>query len=168
MAIRTPWIAPLLLTALAAAACSKPKPVTLTPRAAQVASLGPEGVSLSLVLDVHNPNSFAISASSVNATLELPDGSELGRGSSLAAFTIPAEGDAAITAQLDLRWTNLALVTPYAFGGKAMPYRIHGSARLGGEHLSLDVPFTISGQLTPAQALQAGIRGASSLVPALR
>lgn len=160
----------LLLAAsvFAAAACSKPKPVEVTPRSAQIASIGPEGVNLSIVLDVHNPNSFAISASGVNATLELENGAELGRGSALPAFTIPAEGDASLMAQLGMRWTNLALVTPYALNGKAMPYRIRGTARVGGEHLNVDLPFTISGQLTPAQALQAGVRGATSLIPTLR
>jgi LEA14-like dessication related protein len=158
----------LVSSTLAAAACSKPKPVEVTPRSAQLASIGPEGVTLSIVLDIHNPNSFAISASAVTATLELENGAELGRGSALPAFTIPAEGDAALMAQLGMRWTNLALVTPYALNGKAMPYRIRGTARVGGEHLNVELPFTISGQLTPEQALQAGLRGASSLIPTLR
>jgi hypothetical protein len=63
-----------------------------------------------------------------------------------------------------MRWTNLGALTPYALAGKALPYRISGTARLGGESLNLDVPFSISGQLTPQQVLAAGLRGAGALV----
>jgi LEA14-like dessication related protein len=157
----------LLLACLAASAngCSKPKPVAITPQSAQLGSIGPDGVGLSLVLNVHNPNSFPIMASAVNAVVELQDGQELGRGSSLPAFTIPSQGDASLPAQVDLRWTNLALVTPFALAAKPLPYRVRGSARIGGESLNVELPFTIDGQLTPEQVVQAGLRGATSLLP---
>jgi len=157
------WV--VLAALLAAVACSKPKPVQITPQSVQLASVGPDGVGVSLLLNVHNPNGFPIIAQSVNATFELQDGSELGRGSATTAFTIPAEGDTALPADLSMRWTNLAALTPYALAGKALPYRISGTARLGGESLNLDVPFSIAGQLTPQQVLAAGLRGAAALVP---
>jgi LEA14-like dessication related protein len=157
------WAVPAaLLTVLA---CSKPKPVQVTPQSVQLASVGPDGVGVSLLLNVHNPNRFPIIAQTVSATFELQDGSELGRGSSTKAFTIPSEGDAQVPADLSMRWTNLGGLTPYALAGKALPYRISGTARLGGESLNLDVPFSISGQLTPQQVLAAGLRGAAALVP---
>jgi len=150
---------------LAAVACSKPKPVQLTPQSVQLASVGPDGVGVSLLLNAHNPNGFPIIAQSVSATLELQDGSELGRGSSATAFTIPAEGDTALPANLSMRWTNLNALTPYALTGKPLPYRVSGTARLGGESLNVDVPFSIAGQLTPEQVLAAGLRGAAALIP---
>lgn len=156
------WV---VLAALLAVACSKPKPVQITPQSVQLASVGPDGVGVSLSLNVHNPNGFAIIAQSVSATFELQDGSELGRGSATKAFTIPAEGDAQLPADLSMRWTNLGALTPYALAGKPLPYRISGTARLGGESLNLDVPFSISGQLTSQQVLAAGLRGAAALVP---
>ena len=110
-----------LLLVVTAASCSKPKPVQLVPQSVQLSSIGPEGVGLSLQLNAHNPNGFPIYASAVNATLELRDEQELGRGSSAPAFKIPAEGDATLPADLLLRWTNLTLLTPYALA--AIPKR---------------------------------------------
>jgi LEA14-like dessication related protein len=157
------WV--VLAGLFTAVACSKPKPVQLTPQSVQLASVGPDGVGVTLLLNVHNPNGFPIIAQSVSATFELQDGSELGRGSSAQAFTIPSEGDTQLPANLSMRWTNVGALTPYALAGKALPYRISGTARLGGESLNLDVPFSITGQLTPQQVLAAGLRGAAALVP---
>jgi LEA14-like dessication related protein len=145
-------------------ACSKPKPPELKPRSAQVAAIKPDSVELALVLDAHNPNSFPIVANRVTATFELQDGTELGRGESSEAFTIPAQGDAALAAKLDIRWNSLSVLAPYALAAKPLPYRLRGSARLGGEHLNMDVPFSIDGQLTPDQVIQAGLRGANSFL----
>lgn len=157
------WLAMSL--AATVAGCSKPKPVQLVPQSVQLASIGPEGVELSLQLNAHNPNGFPIYASAVNATFELRDGEELGRGSSTPAFKIPADGDATLPANLLLRWTNLTRLTPYALAAKPLPYRVRGSARLGGESLNVEVPFSIDGQLTPEQVIQAGLHGAAALIP---
>ncbi len=150
----------LALSFMAAVGCSRPKPVQLTLQSAQLSSIGPRGVSVALMLDAHNPNSFPISASAVNATIQLSNGSELGRGSSPASFQIPAEGDATLPAQLGLQWTNLTLLAPYALSGQPLPYRIVGTAHVGGEHLNIELPFSISGQLTREQILNAGLSGA--------
>jgi len=40
-----------------------------------------------------------------------------------------------------------------------VPYAFRGVAAIGGESLSIDVPFTIKGELTREQVLQAGLRG---------
>jgi len=64
-----------------------------------------------------------------------------------------------------MRWTNVALLAPYALNARPLPYRLRGTARIGGQSLNLELPFTISGQLTPQQVIQAGIRGATSLFP---
>jgi LEA14-like dessication related protein len=145
-------------------ACSKPKPPSLTPRAVQVSAIKPESVELSLLIDAHNPNSFPIVANRVTASFELTDGTELGRGETSEAFTIPAQGDAPLAAKLDVRWNSLSALAPYALAARPLPYRLRGTARLGSEHLNMDVPFSIDGQLTPEQVIQAGLRGASSLL----
>jgi LEA14-like dessication related protein len=156
----------LLLVGMLGTACSRNQPVELTPRSAQLSAVGPQGVEMSLRLGIHNPNSFAIHASAVEATLELEDGGELGRGSSLTALSVPAKGDGELTAMLSMGWTNLARLAPYVVGSQAVPYRVRGTARIGGEHLALSLPFTIHGQLTPAQMLQLSSRAAGVLLPA--
>ena len=158
-------VAALLSTLVLVAACSKPKPVDIAPRSVRVAALRPEGIDLTVELDVHNPNTFAIRASAVSAVLEVENGAELGRGSSLPAFTIPAEGRITLPAALTLQWTNLSVLAPYALGGQPVPYRVRGMARVGGESLNLDLPFTISGQLSPDQVVKLALGGATSLTP---
>jgi LEA14-like dessication related protein len=145
-------------------ACSKPQPPELKPRSVQVSAIKPDSIELSLVLDAHNPNSFPIVANRVSATAELQDGGELGRGETSEPFTIPAQGDATISAKLDVRWNSLSQLAPYALAAKPLPYRLRGSARLGSEHLNVDVPFSIESQLTPEQVIQAGLRGASQFL----
>jgi len=156
----------LLVTAmgLGVVACSKPKPPELKPRSAQVAAIKPDSIELSLLLDAHNPNSFPIVAHRVAASFELPDGTALGHAETSDAFTIPAEGDAALSAKLDVRWNSLAALAPYALAAKPLPYRLRGSAQLGSEHLNVEVPFSLDGQLTPEQVIQAGVRGANSFL----
>lgn len=147
-----------------AVACSKPKPPELTPRSAQVSAVRPDGVELELVLDARNPNSFPLVCSSVTASFELQNGTPLGSGSTAQAFTIPAEGGAPITAQLNVRWTSFSALAPYALARQPVPYRLRGTARLGGEHLNVDVPFSIDGQLSEQQVVAAGLRGAAELL----
>jgi len=145
-------------------ACSKPKPPELTPRAVQVSALRPDGVELALQLNAKNPNSFPIVCNAVTGSFELQDGTVLGTGNSASAFTIPAGGDANIAAALQIKWQSLSALSPYALSGKALPYRLRGSAQIGGEHLNVDVPYSIEGQLTQQQVMAAGLRGAASFL----
>ncbi len=146
--------------------CSKPTPPELTPRSAQVSAVRPDGVELSLLIDARNPNRFPLVASAVTATVELQDGTELGRGATTASFTIPAQSSETLSAKLDVRFSSLSALAPYALAAKPLPYRVRGSARIGGEHLNVDVPFSIEGQLTPEQVLAASLRGAGGLLRA--
>jgi LEA14-like dessication related protein len=152
-----------LLLALLLPACSKPKPVQVTPRSVQVAAIRPQGVELQVVLNVYNPNGFAITASDVKGTLQLEDGTELGRGTAATSIAVPAEQTDAVPARMSMGWTNVAALAPFALSGQALPYRIVGSARIGGEHLNVELPFTVSGSLTREQVVQAGLRGAGAL-----
>jgi LEA14-like dessication related protein len=156
-----------MLTALLALACSRPKPVEVTPRSVQVTTIQAQGLQLALLLDVHNPNGFAIRASDVKGTLSLQDGTELGRGAASDTVTVPSEQTVTVPTSLNMSWTNLAVLAPYALSPRPLPYKIQGSARIGSERLNVEVPFDIAGQLTREQVLQASLRGAGSLVPAL-
>lgn len=132
----------------------------------QIEQIQPQGLSLAVVLDVHNPNGFAITAREVSGTIQLASGVELGRGNTSAAVTVPAEQTAAVPVRLSMGWTNLAALAPYALDPRPVPYRIIGKARVGGEQLNMELPFDISGTLTREQVLQAGLRGAAGLIPA--
>jgi hypothetical protein len=157
----------LAATALLTLACSKPKPVEVTPRSVQLTAIQPQGLQLALVLGVHNPNRFAIRASDVKGTLSLQDGTVLGRGVASDTVTVLAEQTAAVPTSLTMTWTNLAALAPFALSPQPLSYKIHGSARIGSDHLNVEVPFDIAGQLTREQVLQASARGAGGSIPAL-
>lgn len=154
----------LLVSALVLVGCSKPKPPTLTPRSAQVTAVLPTGVELGVELNAHNPNGFPLMCSQVTSTFELQDGTPLGSATSSEPFTIPSEGDATVQAKLQVRFSSASALAPYALAAKPVPYRLRGSARIGGESLNVDVPFTLDGVLTAEQVIAAGLHGAANLL----
>lgn len=160
---RRAWLF-LALCPVFVGACSKPKPPELTPRSVQVSAITPESVELSVLLDARNPNAFPILASSVTANIALQDGTPLGSGSSTEPISIPGDSTAPITARLAVRFSSGSALLPYAMAMKPLPYRLTGTAKIGGEHLNVDVPFAIDGVLTPEQVAVAGLRGATKLL----
>jgi LEA14-like dessication related protein len=148
----------MLFTAtVAVTGCAKPKPPTLTPRTAQVVAAGPTGLELSLELEVHNPNSFPLLIHSVDGTLRLAGGAELGRGHAAPEGSIPAEGSKLIGSRLNIGWANLAALAPFVMSDQPVPYTVQGVAKVGGSRLNIDLPFALKGELTRQQLLQAGL-----------
>ncbi len=148
-----------LWAASSAASCEKPKPVQVTPKTARVTAVGPAGLTLDVELDVYNPNSFALDARRVSGVLQLGDGVEVARGSAEPRGAIAAKSTSTVPAVLGVAWTNLPALLPYALSGSAAPYRFQGVATLSGPKLDFDVPFTVSGDITRAQLVEAGLRG---------
>jgi LEA14-like dessication related protein len=142
-------------------ACSKPEPPRITPRSVRVAAISPAGLGLALELDVYNPNSFPILAQRVSGTVEIGNGVELGRGGAQPQGAIPAKGSTVIASQLGITWTNAAALAPYALSPGPVPYTLRGTAAIGSERLNVDVPFTVKGELTREQVLQAGLSAGS-------
>ena len=91
-------------------------------------------------------------------------GTPLGSGASTEPISIPGDSTAPITAKLAVRFSSGSALLPYAMAMKPLPYRLSGIAKIGGEHLNVDVPFTIDGVLTPEQVALAGLRGATKLL----
>jgi LEA14-like dessication related protein len=149
----------LLASVLLATACSTPEPPRVTPRSVRVTSVAPGGVGLAVELDVYNPNSFPLLVRTVNGTLEVGNGIEIGRGRADPAGNIPARGSSLVPTQLSLGFTNLPALSQFALSAKPVPYTFRGVATVGGEKLNADVPFSIKGELTREQVLQAGMRG---------
>jgi LEA14-like dessication related protein len=148
----------LLLCALLAG-CAKPEAPRVTPRTARVTATGPTGVELALELDVHNPNAFPLLVQSVEGTLEIAGGAELGRGVAEPKTSIPPKGSAVLTSQLNIPWSNMAVLAPFALSPKPVPYAFRGRASVGSERLNVDVPFSLRGELSREQLLQIGLGG---------
>lgn len=152
-------LALLLVLCLSLAACSKPQAPTVTARSARVTASTPTGVRLALELDVHNPNAFPLLVESVEGTLAIAGGAEIGRGTARPATDIPAQGSSAVTSELTVPWSNLAALAPFALSGAPVPYTFTGRARVGGKRLNVAVPFTLRGELSREQLLQIGLQG---------
>jgi LEA14-like dessication related protein len=119
----------------------------------------PTGVELAVELDVHNPNAFPLLVESVEGTLAIAGGAEVGRGTARPATDIPAQGSSAVTSQLTVPWSNVAALAPYALTAAPVPYTFEGRARVGGKRLNVEVPFTLRGELSREQLLQIGLQG---------
>ena len=142
-------------------ACAKPKPPTITPKSAQVLSVGATGLNLAVTFDVQNPNRFPLSVRAVDGRFSLGAGAgvELGKAHAEPASSIPAEGTSSVTSQIAIAWTDLTALTPFLLSPAAVPYRFDGNATLGGESLNVSLPFTLNGELTRAQLINVGLSG---------
>ncbi len=159
--------APLLALALTLG-CSKPKPPTITPKSAQILAVTPVGVQLEVAFDVTNPNGYPLVIHAVDGRFSLggTGGAELGTAHAEPSSSIPADATSTVTSTLAVGWTNLAALAPFTLSPAAVPYTFAGNATLGGEHLNVTVPFTLTGELTRAQLITAGLKGLS--LPGLR
>ncbi len=143
------------------AACAKPKPPTITPKSAQVLAVGATGLTLAVAFDVANPNRFPLIVNAVDGRFSLGAGAgvELGKAHAEPASSIPAQGTSTVTSQIAVAWTSLSALTPFLLSPAAVPYRFDGNAALGGESLNVSLPFALTGELTRAQLINAGLAG---------
>jgi LEA14-like dessication related protein len=167
-----PWQRPrhwVLLGAIAlSTGCAKPKPPTITPKSAQILTLGGTGLTLAVTFDVANPNRFPLVVHAVDGRFLLGVSGadvELGKAHAEPASSIPAQGTSTVTSQIAIAWTNLRALTPFLLSPDAVPYHFDGSATLGGESLNVSLPFTLSGELTRAELINAGVIGLSQPAP---
>jgi LEA14-like dessication related protein len=124
----------------------------------RVTSVGPAGIDLDVELQVYNPNSFPLAAENVAGTLYGAQSLKLGEGRSNPRDAIPAEGGGSVSAQLHVPWENLGAIAPLLVSER-VPIEFRGDVTFGGDSLHLTLPFTLTGDLTRAQLLQAGLRG---------
>jgi len=158
------WLWVVFAALTAAFACQRPQPPSITPKSAQVVSAGGTGVTLAVTLEVTNPNRFPLIVHAVDGRFLLGPGTgvELGKAHAEPASNIPAQGTSSVTAELAVGWTDLAALTPFLLSPAAVPYRFDGTATLGGETLNVNLPFTLTGELTRAQLISAGLSGLAS------
>lgn len=155
----------LALLILLAVACARVEPPTVRPVAGRVVRVGPAGIDLQAQLEVRNPNAFPLAVQTVSGVLEMGSSGEVGSGRCAPDTSIPARGSSVVDAELSVAWTKVESLAPYALSPAPVPYRFHGTASLGGERLNVDVPFELTGEVTRAQLLQAGLRGLGLSAP---
>jgi LEA14-like dessication related protein len=139
-------------------ACATPRNPTVTPQVVRVVAVSFRGLDLDVELRVDNPNTYALAVQEVTGLLFLGDGQRLGRSSSKPQHSIPPRGSSIVQSRLHVDWENLSALTPF-MAAEAVPYTFRGNVALGNETFNITLPFTLEGQLTRAQLLQAGLRG---------
>jgi LEA14-like dessication related protein len=153
-------------TVLLASACQRPDPPILTPRSAKITAITPQGVDVLADLDVENPNGFALSARSVSAKVKLDGKYDVGSVKVASPLSIPAHKTAHLSVPLSFHWTTIAALGALAAAPQSVPYDVDGTVEIGGESLSVDLPFHVSGTLTHEQLVQAAV-GSLPKIPGL-
>jgi LEA14-like dessication related protein len=146
------------LTLGALSSCSQPRSPSVTPFVVRVANIGATGLELDVQLQVRNPNSFPLYAETVEGTVYAARDQKLGMGRSVPKGPIPAEGNSIVASTVHVNWENWGALAPLLVSER-IPYEFRGHVTLGGESVRVTLPFTLTGELSRTQLLQAGLRG---------
>jgi LEA14-like dessication related protein len=152
------WRALWLLIVISSLACARPRPPQISPRVVQVAGVSPVGIDLDVQLGVHNPNAFSLYAEAVSGTLYVGNQQRLGRGEARPRQPIPGNSDGLVASRVHIDWADVTALLPL-LQKERVPYEFRGDVTLGGESLNVTLPFSLSGELTRAELIQAGMRG---------
>lgn len=98
--------------------------------AVRVTALDLSGGSLDLVLDVHNPNSYALRGGRFEGDVAL-EGAPFGAVSRDAPWTLPAQGDTALTVQLAFSWSAIGAAARAVLDRGSVRYRLGGRVLVG-------------------------------------
>lgn len=138
----------LLLGALAALAlgCSRPVPPRITPRSADVTGANAQGLGLRVHCVVRNTNDFALTVQHITVRLTLA-GRDLGVTEVQSALRLPTNADVPLDIDVRAPWGDLPGIIGVTLFNENVPYRLDGTARVGGERLNVGVPFTLESTL---------------------
>src|SRR3954468_12313596 len=145
-------------TILAMPSCSKiaerafARPV-IAVRGVKVHSVGLTGGSLDVALFISNPNPYPLPVRRAAYRFTLSDSTEVGRGESATAFTLPAHDSTAVQLPVDVSWQGLRAAARDASRDGTVDYRLTGTVTLGTPLGDPNVPFDITGRFTPPPAL---------------
>lgn len=124
----------------------------------RVSGVSPGGIELDVQLQVHNPNSFPLAAEAVSGTLFGARDQKLGQGAANPREPIPGGTTRLVQSRVHIGWDNLMALAPL-LANERIPYEFRGDVKLGGGSINITLPFTLSGELTRGQLLEAGLRG---------
>lgn len=150
------------LAATLALGCARPTPPRITPRSADVTGATAQGLGLKVHCVVRNGNSFDLTVQRISVRLTL-GGRDLGVTDLQRTIRLPSNVDVPMDIDVRAPWVDLAGLIAVSVFNENIPYRLDGSARVGGERLNVDVPFTLESTL-PRRIL---LGAASSATPGL-
>ena len=136
--------------AIAERAFSRP---TIAVRGVKVRSVGITGGSIEVALHISNPNPYPLPVQRATYTFALADSTEIGRGESAAAFTLPAHDSTVVQLPLDVSWQGLRAAGRDAARDGTVDYRLTGSVTIDTPVGNPNVPFEATGRFTPPPSL---------------
>ena len=155
----------LALTFVTVSACSRPEPPTLTPKQVTVNGVSLAGIDMHLQLDAYNPNTFALTARSLTAKIVLDGKYDAGTVTTNTSLTLAPQNTTPLDVPASISWTDLTQIATLASANRPIPYTVDGTATIGGEKLNVDLPFHLTGTLTPEQLRAAAMKSLPFLVP---
>lgn len=98
-------------------------------RGVGIRSIGIEGADLEVLLNIYNPNAYALGASQLHYRL-LVDSLELGAGAIDSAFSVARRDSAIVRLPVRLGFRALQRLGPQLLRGGEIPYRLIGDVTL--------------------------------------
>jgi len=135
---------------LAERAFSQP---TIAVRAVKLKSVGLTGGSIELTLAIANANPYPLPVQHATYSFALKDSTEVGRGESAVAFSVPAHDSAVVELPVDLSWQGLRAAARDASRDGTIDYILKGTVTLDLPLAKPNVPFESAGRFTPPPAL---------------
>ncbi len=98
-------------------------------RGVGIRSIGVDGANLEVLLNIYNPNGYALGASQLHYRL-LVDSVELGAGAIDSGFSVPKRDSAVVRLPVRLGFRALQRLGPQLLRGGEIPYRLMGDVTL--------------------------------------
>lgn len=135
---------------LAERAFSRP---VIAVRGVKVRSVGLTGGAIEVSLAIANPNAYPLPVKRAIYTFALRDSTEIGRGESAAAFTLPAHDSTVVELPVDVSWQGLRAAARDAARDGTVDYRLTGTVTLDTPLGGPNVAFESTGRFTPPPSL---------------
>lgn len=126
---------------------------TTAVRSVKLKSIGLTGGSIEVALAIANPNPYPLPVQHAVYSFALRDSTEVGRGESAAAFTLPAHDSTVVDLPIDVSWQGLRAAARDASRDGTVDYVLKGSVTLETPLGNPNVPFQVAGRFTPPPSL---------------
>jgi len=126
---------------------------TIAVRSVKLKSVGLTGGSIEIALAIANPNPYPLPVQHAVYSFALKDSTEIGRGESAVAFTLPAHDSTVVDLPVDVSWQGLRAAARDASRDGTVDYILQGSVTLETPIGNPNVPFQTTGRFTPPPSL---------------
>lgn len=134
----------LVLGARCASVFEKPE---LQFRGIQINSIGFDGASVEILVDVYNPNAYRLGVERLSYDLAV-ENVRWGVGSTVTPLAVDGRGSATLRLPLDVSWSRLGDAGREALRSGSVNYGVSGEMTLATSLGAFNVPYTKSGRFS--------------------